>query len=340
MLDRRHLMKSALGAGILASLGCSSRKDEAAPKIRVIANLQPSSFGFLVAQEAGDFARLGLDIEIHRFAAGAQAVPLLAGGEMDVSFLPLYPAFVNAAAKGGQLRIVAGRDQTSTSCGDFGRIYGSRASFPEGLDDLGHLKGKRIAVIPAPSFSQFCLEAHLGSVGLTPQDVELVPLRGQESVTALMTGNVDALVLQHEYFFDFEKIAKELVATEGIAKYLPGFQFAFVVFGKNLLEGDRSIGAKFLAAYLQGARRYLDGAFPKMIERFAPSAGIDVNRIKAACRNTFPADGAIDKDSVEYYIDWAVQRGYCPERIELSQLVDASFLNQAQRLRVPVEASP
>jgi ABC-type nitrate/sulfonate/bicarbonate transport system substrate-binding protein len=254
---------------------------------------------------------------------------LLAGGKMDVLFGPASTAFLNAVLKGLPLRIVAGREVASPTCGYVGAIYGMRRTFPRGLADLAQLRGKRVATGPAVGLAQFALDAHLARAGLSTQDVTMVSLDFSQSVAALLGGGVDAVVGADDFDRDLTSLASSIVHTVGLAQLYPNFQYAYIIFGQTLLAADPERGARFLSAYLRGAREFARGRTPRFMEEFARANRLDLTQARTVCRNSFAPDGAIDLNSLRLFADWAARRKHIPRRVEVSELVDDRFLRRA-----------
>ena len=146
-----------------------------------------------LAQEQGYFNRAGLQVEVQRVANSNQAIPLLAGGRVDVALFSISPAQVNAVARGGALRIVAAREIASPGCGSLA-LCGRRAVFPRGASDLKRIKRKRVAIYGRGNTAEFALETILSTVGLEPASVQVVSLPSSEAVSALVSGKVDAVL--------------------------------------------------------------------------------------------------------------------------------------------------
>ncbi len=209
----------------------------------------------------------GLDLELQPVDEGHQVATLLAGGKLDVAFSALHTALVSAIANGADLRIVAGAHRLTAGCSDTGRLWGNRKSFPRGFDKLATLKrelaGKSIAINSLSNTNAYYLDVLLDQAGLQTSDVNIVQVRYSEAVTAVLNGRLDAFMGTDQ--FSVQKIADspDLVRGAGLAEILPGFQYRFVSFGKNLLEADPGVGARFLRAYLKGVadfRRRPDAA--------------------------------------------------------------------------------
>jgi ABC-type nitrate/sulfonate/bicarbonate transport system substrate-binding protein len=324
-MRRRDLLAAALAA---AGSACS-RRTASLDKLRVSAPRRLSASSFHLALERGYFREAGFDIEIIQAAGPLNAIALLAGGKSDAHLGAINTALLNAIVKGLPVRIVAGREVASPTCGDEGAIYGLRRTFPRGLPDASPLKGRRVATGLAIGVADFALEAQLASAGLSIKDVTPVSLGFRQNTAALLAGGVDAMVATGDFEPDPGALSSDLVHTPGLAHIYPGFQTGFIFFGKTMLSADPGRGARFLSAYLRGAREFARGSTPQFMKAFAKAGGLDVRRVVSACRDTFVLDGAIDRNSLRLFADWAAKRKYIPRAADVPELVDDRFLRRA-----------
>jgi len=327
-MRRRDLLAGCLtGIASAAGSACSHRKASSLEKVRVGAVRRLSTSSLHLAQELGYFREAGFDLEILQSGTPLNSMALLAGGKIDVYFAGCNISLLNAVIKGLRLRIVAGRQVASSTCVDVGAIYGSRRTFPHGLADLTQLKGKRVAVGLAIGLAQFALDAHLASAGLSIADVTPISLDFQQNVAALLGGSVDATVGTDDFERDLASLPG-IVHTPGLARLYPGFQYSYIIFGQTMLAAGLDSGARFLSAYLRGAREFARGRTPQFMEEFAKAYGLDVKRAVTACRESAALDGAIDLNSLRLVAGWAARRKYIPRPIEMSELVDDRFLRR------------
>jgi ABC-type nitrate/sulfonate/bicarbonate transport system substrate-binding protein len=278
-----------------------------------------------VASEMGYFSDAGLDVEIEPVNNSPQSIPLLAGGKIDVSFAVPSPSFVNAVARGARVRIVAAREVASPGCSTAGRIYGRRDRFPAGLNDPASLKGKQIAIRGRASLVEFALDTLLRHAGLRTEDVRVVSLERSESIPALLSGRIDAIVSGFSFDHTLEEFP-QLVPGPSLAQIYPNFQFSHIIFGKNLLEGPFEIGVNFLKAYFRGSQDFVNGKTPRFLEDYARSNDLDFKRLRTACRTDVVSDGHIDAQSLSRFVDWAVDKGYCEASAKVLELTDLRFL--------------
>ncbi len=322
-MDRRSFLTLATTLSGIGRIGCAHRPK--LHRLRISANPYFSMSGLYLAQEAGYFAGQGLEVDVQLIATAPQAIALAAGGALDIVFTSASAALVNAISKGARPRIVAAREIAAPACSDIGTLYGRRAAFPNGLQDLKILEGKRIASNLDTGLGGFAVDMILASAGLTPEALRVLNMRRSESVPALLAGRIDAVFLS-DFVGRYLQISDKIVRGITLADVLPNHQVSFILFGATLLGRDLEIGRRFLSAFRRGTAEYVAGRTPRFHDELAVSSGMDPNVVRSMCRNSFVPDGRIDLPSLERFIQWAVRKGFCPVPVQAEQLVDMRFL--------------
>lgn len=317
-MRRREMLACAAGAAMSA---CTRVRKPSRP-IRVAVLPKFNMAPVYLADEMGFFKQAGLRVDIQAMEGTSEMIPLLAFGSLDVSFAAAIPAMFNAVAKGARVRIVAAREVAVPGC--IHEVYGHRNSFPRGLA-AAELKGKRVAVTAPTSLSAFLLDTILHSAGLQTEDVRLLPMHLRESTAALVEGKIDALV---EKDMDFS--SPEIIPGPSIADILPGFEYTYLHFGRDLMDDDPATGGAFLRAYFRGAHEFRAGKTPAAFDQLAKSGGMDPDAVRGLCRTRILDSGGVDAASIQRMIDWAVNKGFIPARMDASQLIDARFLEHAR----------
>jgi len=306
-----------------AATGCRTRQANRLHRLKVSSHITLSSSSLHLADELGYFREAGLEIQHIPRNSPSEAMVAAAAGEVDVQFTVISTAFLNAVLRGAQIRIVAGREVARASCLNVGSICALRRKFPNGLEDLAVLKGKRVVAGTSVSFRYFVLDEHLSRAGLSLKDVTPVTLNWPESYTALLSGSVDAMVLADEMLG--RQGTEELVFSRGLGDLRPNFQYSFIFFGKTMLAKDPELGRKFLDAYYRGAKDFARGRSPRYMKKFADYRRIDVKDLENVCRESFSLEGAVDPESLRLYSAWAFRRGLTPRLAEFRELTDLRY---------------
>jgi len=315
--------------GALAS-GTLRAAPGAPNKVRVSVNSQLTMAPFYQASESGYFTESGLSIELQKDMGSAQSIPLLAGSRLDVAFEGLNPGLYNAALRGGRVRIVAGRETISRSCRTMGVVYVSAKLFPKGVRSMRELQGKRVAISAGTVGSQFVLDVLLAHEGMRLEDVDVRKMSTEERLIAIRSGGIDAFVASAG---DMTPMLRSLQIVPGpmLADIMPGFQYSYIAFGRDLLDGDADVGVRFLRAYLKGANDYLNGKTPSYVDEYAKSKNLDASQVREECRDSFVHDGAIRVQDIERFARWSSEHGYLQGPVDVSMLIDTRFLAALQR---------
>ena len=326
MLDSR---RSFLAVAAAVLTGCG-RRSSAPRSLSVAAVPYPAMSGLYQAAEQGYFRDAGLQVQVVEMPSTAQALPLLQEGKMDVAFMAVSPSVINAVAQDRRLRIVAGREIASPGCSDVGTLFGRRKAFPRGMDDLRQLKGKRLAIFATANMGEFMLDCFLEKAKLKSSDVRVSTLGQPEAAGALRADKIDAMISYSYLGRELRSLSEDIIRGPNFASVRPNFQYSQVVFGANLLEGDREPGSAFLAAYLKGAQDFLNGKTPQFLDDFAARNELDQKVVRESCRNTFTPDGTVDLASLQQVIDWGVKKKYCPQPVVAAAIVDLRFLEKTR----------
>ncbi|MGM7700065.1 ABC transporter substrate-binding protein [Microbacterium sp. A84] len=234
-----------LKAGYVASLGAAA---------------QP-----FMAERLGCYDGLGIEVELTPVANPADAIAFLANEKLDIYIGSPTAGMFNQVAQGSLIKAVSGQATINTP-GDAPAPSGFFAA--KKLVDSGEvktvadLKGMRVGAIGAMgTASSYLIGKSLEQGGLTPRDVELIPLSLADTVTALENGGIDAAFLAAPY--------SSMAVDQGVAVPIVDSKEAYgdettatIIFGPTLLEKDRESGAAFLKA-MECATEPLQGDYRK-----------------------------------------------------------------------------
>lgn len=330
-MRRRDLLLPAAGALV----GCGPTvQPKGLPVVNVALNFHWSMAPTYLAHELGLFRDAGLDVRIHRLRH-PQSVPLLVDGKLDIVYSALPPSVLNAFTQGTALRVAAGREVVREGCGEFLALYLNRKSCPPLPAGPQHLRGKRIAARKGGG-AEFALDVYLRHFGLSQADVQTVPLDDRAAAIAVSEGQVDGII-SLEFARSPLSRSSNVVRVQLFSDLKPGFQLSFIIFGPSLIEGPLSqrpdLGARYLAAYLEGVKQFVAGKTPKFAEEFARDMAFDKDQSIDGCRQTFEPEGTISVASVQEWIDWSQRRSYIEQPFAAARLCDSRFLDRARQLR-------
>lgn len=151
---------------------------------------EPGYFIWKVADEKGfldeEFSEDNISVEVETFSGGPAVMEALAANEIQYGLAAVDP-LINAASNGADVTSIVSTGSSVKGIAVFARKEA-------GINSLEDLKGHTIAVLFGTSRYNTLLLG-LQSVGLTPDDVEILNLSNADTVTALQSGQADAAVL-------------------------------------------------------------------------------------------------------------------------------------------------
>lgn len=243
----------------IASAPASAAKPSASGALRKVkssyATLVATNMGPYIAQQAGIFAKHGLDVDISFTKDGPTTMTALVSG--DVQFAELSdPSLTNAVLQGAAVEWVAVPVHTPEL---------SLMSQP-GIASVEDLKGKTIGVTSAGSLTALFVQYTLRQHGLDPQtDVKIVSVGGgPQGLAAIVSNQIDAAIYGPPDDIRAANAGKKvLVNYRGGSIGVP--QGAIAV-RKDFASSNHDVVAAYVASFEEAIQRYKsDPAFAKPI---------------------------------------------------------------------------
>lgn len=318
--------------------GCSANPGAATPTISQAiekATLRIAILPFLgsaplfIAREEGYWAEEGLDMEYSTLDNGVEILSAMMQGDLDVSHPALGAGVLNAIQRGGQARMVAAGTQWAQDSCDYSGLVARKGGITlERLKSGEALRDLKVAASPV-DMSGYYIDTLLGLGGNSLRDQEMADLPAPNLAEALESGSID---LAHAS----EPWLSRLLATgyiellAGAKDVLPDGQFAVIMFGPRLIEGDKDVGVRFLKGYLKAVRQYNQGKTDRNVEIIAKYTGLDPEFIKTLCWPTIPSNGQINAGSIVDFQKWALEQGLIDKEAPAEEFVDQDYLKQAE----------
>jgi NitT/TauT family transport system substrate-binding protein len=238
----------------------------------------------------------------------------------------------SALLRGVEFRIVA--TQASSELNADGVFFVVRKDLIDSGKVHGYadLKGLKIAVPSRGSSFAYVVAKAMEAGGLTNADAELVELGFPAMVSALGSRAVDVALLP-------EPLATLAVDSGSGTKWkrsadiVPGFQQSVVVFTPEF-AAQRDLATRWTTAYLRGIRDYND-AFRRNVHRtqtvdaLASAFAVKPGLFDSMGFVHMHPDGKVNLASIEALMHWYVQMGYLDEPVDLSRVVDFSYIDAA-----------
>ncbi|HWP24254.1 MAG TPA: ABC transporter substrate-binding protein [Candidatus Binatia bacterium] len=196
--------------------------------------------GMFLAKQEGLFKKNGLDVELIHIPSSSRAIQAILAGEIAFSFMDGSNA-TQAYLKGADLALIAGATN---------RQVFSLMAKPE-FKRIGDLRGKKIGITRIGSSTHTSALYALGTAGLKPVDVQLLPLVEVPNIfTALAAGQIDAGVVSPPTNARAKKAG--FVELMNIAKEGPEFVSVAVGTTRAYIKANEDIVRRVVRSYAEG----------------------------------------------------------------------------------------
>jgi NitT/TauT family transport system substrate-binding protein len=312
--------------------GCRPLGASAGPRVALTVGLGyiPSvQFApFYLAQQAGYYRDAGLEVTFQN-KIDPDLVTLVGQGSIDVGVAD-GTSVIPAVSQGIPIRYIA------TIYGTYPSIVFAKAS--SGITAAPDLNGKKLGIPGRYGSSWIMLQALLKSVGLTPDDLQIIEYPDFGQGVAVQQGAVDAAT----GFANNEPVQLELAGTKAVVLHVDD---VVALPGPGLISSRATLGAKhgaitsFVAATLRAMLEIADTPAKGLDAAIAAVPELATSRdaqaaILAATIETWSSSktgphggfGSIDRDGWQGSIDFMTQLGLVPKPVTVGDLVTDEFL--------------
>jgi ABC-type nitrate/sulfonate/bicarbonate transport system substrate-binding protein len=196
--------------------------------------------GMFMAKQEGLFKKNGLDVELIHIPSSSRAIQAILAGEIAISFMDGSNA-AQANLKGANLALIAGATN---------RQVFSLMAKPE-IKKITELKGKKIGITRIGSSTHTSALYALGSAGLKPADVQLLPLVEVPNIfTAMSAGQIDAGVVSPPTNARAKRAG--FVELMNIAKEGPEFVSVAVGTSRTYIKANEDVVRRVVRSYAEG----------------------------------------------------------------------------------------
>jgi len=332
------LQLSVLGCVAAAAALLTSEAPALAENVTVGLPAVVTDAPFFIAQANGYFKDEGLTVRFEDFATGAQMIPSLGSGEIDVGAGAPSVGLYNAAARGLGIKIVADKGHIAPGY-PWQAVMVRKALIDAGkVKSLADLKGLRVATTAVGATETSILDVALRSAGLTLNDVHQVYLAFPEQAAAIANGAVDAS-LTSEPTITFMLRAGSAVRFAGVDTFYPGHQTSVVLYSGRFITDRPETARKFMRAYLRAARFYngalANGKFAgpnadRVISILTQNAKIkDPAVYRALVPSACDPNGVLDMASLRKDFEFFQHQKMINAGMTIEQTVDQSFARTA-----------
>jgi NitT/TauT family transport system substrate-binding protein len=255
-----------------------------------------------VAKEMGFFAEQNIDVELITFEGGVQTLRGSVAGGLDITGTSSDPAIV-AAARGAGTKVL----------GTYSHKLSQSMLVQGDIKTCKDLKGRKVGIQEVGAFNEVLSRAVLATCGLTPKDVQYVPVTTKGRVAALLTGQVDTGILHVDQAIIAKKKKPELNILVNLWEPLPKWLYAVYIAPEKQIKENRQLYIDLMSALIK-ANRFLYNNKPRAVEIAGKYTKQDPDAIAQtydilASAGAWPVNGGVPKDMAEWSIDKQVELG-------------------------------
>lgn len=270
-----------------------------------------------VADAQGFFAREGLQVEVQNLRSGVSVVQGVVGGALDIGASSIEPV-VNAAAGGGDVAIIgAYTDRLTVS-----------AVTPSQIATPADLRGQRVGVQEVGAFREVMSRLVLESGGLTPSDVQYVPVDAQSYTAALMDGRIQSAILQNEQAVDAMQKNPDLRVLTDLNQIVPQWHYGTFFTARGWLDDNADTATRFMTAITE-AHRFMYDHRAETVQIVAQASEFSPEVIDAAYetllvqQGVFPVNTGLDRARIQGTVAEMARLGVLQnDAPELDELID------------------
>lgn len=277
-----------------------------------------------LAKELGFFAENKIDVEFVTFEGGTQTLRGSVAGGLDITGTSSDPAIIGAA-KGAGTKVL----------GSYSHKLSQSMLVQGDIRSCKDLKGRKIGIQEVGAFNEVMSRAVLASCGLTPKDVQYIPVSTKGRVPGLLTNQIDTAILHVDQAVVAKKKKPELNILVNLWEPLPKWLYAVYIAPEKEIANNRQLYIDIMAALIK-ANRYIYNNKAKVVEIATKYTQEDPDAVAQtydilANAGAWPVNEGLPRDMVEWTINKQVELGTikAEDKPSYEKLIDVSIVQAA-----------
>lgn len=288
----------------------------------------------VVGMEKGFFAENGIEVEPVYFRSGAEQIPALSTGTVDVILTSASASLFNALAAGVDMKIVSDFISLVPGTSPHAMLVRRELMDSGKVKTVADLKGRPIGVTAVGVYTHQAAIRILRKGGLEARDVRLVNLPYPDMVAGLASGAIDAANMTEPFVTQAVDMGVARILVDH-SEAFPGLQLGVMMYGPRLLKTDQDVGVRFMRGMLT-SMRYMRGMLTDpqrkleiagMMQKHLPGKNAEMY---ARMSWQLTAEGQrVNLPSLQEQLDFYADQKLVPKLPDLKTHVDTSFLERA-----------
>ena len=277
-----------------------------------------------IAKDMGFFNDLNIDVELVTFEGGTQTLRGSVAGGLDITGTSSDPAII-AAARGAGTKVI----------GTYSHKLSQSMLVQGDIKSCKDLKGRKIGIQEVGAFNEVISRAVMASCGLTPKDVDYVPVSTKGRVAGLLSGQIDTAILHVDQAIVAKKKKADLNILVNLWETLPKWLYAVYITPEKEIKENRQLYVDIMTALVK-ANRFIYNNKAKTVEISVKYTQQDGDAVAQtydilAAAGAWPVNDGLPKDMVEWTINRQVELGTikAAEKPSYDKLIDLSIVEAA-----------
>ena len=322
-------MKRSLIALLLVGLGLWLTPVEAQTKRKVVFGVPVTPPNVVhippyVAKDMGFFAENNIEVEFVTFEGGTQTLRGSVAGGLDITGTSSDPAII-AAAKGAGTKVL----------GTYSHKLSQSMLVQGDIKSCKDLRGRKIGIQEVGAFNEVMSRAVMATCGLTPKDVQYIPVSTKGRVPGLLSNQIDTAILHVDQALVAKKKKADLNILVNLWEPLPKWLYAAYIAPEKEITTNRQLYVDIMAALLK-ANRFIYNNKAKVVEIATKYTQEDSDVVSQtydilASAGAWPVNDGLPRDMVEWTINKQVELGTikAEDKPSYEKLVDVSIVQAA-----------
>jgi NitT/TauT family transport system substrate-binding protein len=309
------------------SLGISATEAQTKRKVVFGVPVTPPNVVHLppyIAKDMGFFGEQNIEVELVTFEGGTQTLRGSVAGGLDITGTSSDPAII-AAARGAGTKVL----------GTYSHKLSQSMLVQGDIKTCKDLKDRKIGIQEVGAFNEVMSRAVMATCGLTPKDVQYVPVSTKGRVAGLLSGQIDTAILHVDQAIVAKKKKPDLNILVNLWEPLPKWLYAAYIAPEKEVNNNRQLYVDIMTALIK-ANRFIYSNKAKTVEIAVKYTQQDADAVGQtydilANAGAWPVNDGLPKDMVEWTINKQVELGSIKsqEKPTYEKLVDISVIDAA-----------
>ena len=280
--------------------------------------------GVYVAKDLGYFDEEGINVELTAFESGLQSLRGGIAGGLGIVGASSEP-IITVISRGAKIRSIFSYAHKLTV------VMAAQESIRKPTD----LRGKNLGIQEVGAFREVMTRAVLLSAGLTPQDVNYVPVSSAGYIAALMDNRIDTAILHIDQAYMARTKKASLHPLVPLWEVMPSYWYGTFSANEELLRKDPDLLARGVAAIIK-AHRFMYRNKDRTLDIASKHTGYAKEILSPAydalaAAKVWPVNDGMPAEMVEVTINKMVEIGLLKEseKPRVDQVVDRGPVNAA-----------